>query len=95
MDFSPSDRVIQLRERIEAFLDEHYYPVELEALQALDQEVGPGKPYPDILVEIRERAKREGLWNLFLPDEVYVEVTGEMQQTLDELSEERDLPLVG
>ena len=26
MDFTPSDRVLQLRERIAGFLDEHYYP---------------------------------------------------------------------
>src|SRR4051812_2300240 len=69
MDFTPSDRVLQLRERIEGFLDEHYYPVELEALQALDREVTTGVPYPQILVEMRERAKSEGLWNLFLPDD--------------------------
>jgi acyl-CoA dehydrogenase len=69
MDFSPSPRVEELRDRIGAFLDEHVYPVELEALRALDEEVGPGVPYPQILVEIRERAKVEGLWNMFLPDE--------------------------
>src|SRR5947209_6380695 len=69
MDFSPSPRVEELRGRIEAFIDEHVYPVELEALKALDQEVGPGVPYPRILVELRERAKAEGLWNLFLPGE--------------------------
>src|ERR671939_376762 len=69
MDFSPSPQVEELRERIAAFLDEHVYPVELEALRALDEEVGPGKPYPDILVDIRARAKDEGLWNMFLPDE--------------------------
>jgi acyl-CoA dehydrogenase len=69
MDFKPSPRVEELSARIGEFLDEHVYPVELEALRALDEEVGPGKPYPDILVEIRERAKREGLWNMFLPDE--------------------------
>ena len=69
MDFSPSPRVEELRGRIGAFLDEHVYPVELEALRALDEEVGPGVPYPQILVEIREHAKAEGLWNLFLPDE--------------------------
>jgi acyl-CoA dehydrogenase len=69
MDFTPSDRVLQLRERIEGFLDEHYYPVELEAIQALDREVTAGVAYPQILVEMRERAKAEGLWNLFLPDD--------------------------
>jgi acyl-CoA dehydrogenase len=69
MDFTPSDRVIQLQERIESFLDEHYYPIELELLRALDEEVGPGVPYPRNLVEVREPAKAEGLWNLFLPDD--------------------------
>jgi acyl-CoA dehydrogenase len=69
VDFTPSPRVEELRGRIEAFVDEHVYPVEREALVALDEEVGPGVPYPRILVELRERAKGEGLWNLFLPGE--------------------------
>src|SRR3954453_22739745 len=67
MDFSPSDRVKSLTERLDAFLEEHVYPVELEGLHALDAEVKPGVPYPRILVELRDRAKSEGLWNLFLP----------------------------
>jgi acyl-CoA dehydrogenase len=69
MDFSPSPRVEELRERVDGFLAEHVYPVEFEALKALDEEVKPGVPYPRILVELRERAKAEGLWNLFLPGE--------------------------
>ncbi|MEA2421284.1 MAG: acyl-CoA dehydrogenase, partial [Thermoleophilaceae bacterium] len=69
MDFSPSPRVEELRGRIAAFLDEHVYPVELEALHALDEEVREGVPYPRVLVELRERAKADGLWNLFLPGE--------------------------
>ena len=73
MDFTPSARVEELRERIGSFLDEHFYPVEMEALRALDEEVTveTGRAYPEILVELRERAKSEGLWNLFLPDEHY------------------------
>jgi acyl-CoA dehydrogenase len=71
MDFSPSDRVAELLERVGSFMEEHVYPVEDEALRALDEEVGPGVPYPTVLVELRERAKAEGLWNLFLPDERY------------------------
>src|SRR4051812_35272977 len=69
MDFAPSDRVTELSERIGAFLDEHVYPVEMETLQALDTEVGPGVPYPRILADLRDKAKAEGLWNLFLADE--------------------------
>ncbi|MBX5470032.1 MAG: acyl-CoA dehydrogenase family protein [Thermoleophilaceae bacterium] len=71
MDFSPSPQVESLLERIRAFMDDHVYPVEREAFAALDEEVRPGVAYPRIIVELRERAKAEGLWNLFLPDERY------------------------
>src|ERR671915_420819 len=69
MDFAPSDRVASLLERIHEFMEEHVGPVEAEAYEALDREVAPGVPYPAILVELRERARDEGLWNLFMPDE--------------------------
>ena len=69
MDFAPSDRVVELRERIGAFVAEHVMPVEREAMAALDEEVRPGVAYPRILIDLRERARAEGLWNLFLPDE--------------------------
>ncbi|MDP9134357.1 MAG: acyl-CoA dehydrogenase family protein [Actinomycetota bacterium] len=69
MDFAPSERVAELRDRVRAFMAEHVMPVEDEAMRALDDEVGPGVAYPSILVELRERAKGEGLWNLFMPDE--------------------------
>jgi acyl-CoA dehydrogenase len=71
MDFAPSDRVAELLERVRAFMEEHVDPVEREGMEALDAEVGPGVAYPQILVELRERAKAEGLWNLFMPDERY------------------------
>jgi acyl-CoA dehydrogenase len=69
MDFAPSERIEKLRERVTEFVEEHVYPVEAEALHALDQEVGPGVAYPKVLIELRERAKSEGLWNLFMPNE--------------------------
>ncbi|MGH2922819.1 MAG: acyl-CoA dehydrogenase family protein [Solirubrobacterales bacterium] len=68
MDFRPSPAVESLTERIEAFMDEHIYPVEGEIHATIDAEVKPGVPYPEILVEIRHNAREEGLWNLFLPD---------------------------
>jgi acyl-CoA dehydrogenase len=69
MDFTPSPQVAELRERVLDFMDAEIYPVEREIMEALDAEVGPGVPYPQILVGIREKAKAEGLWNLFMPDE--------------------------
>src|SRR5436190_4797840 len=52
-------------------MEEHVFPVELEAMRGLDDEVGPGTAYPEVLVEIRARAREEGLWNLFMPDQRY------------------------
>ena len=71
MDFSPSPQVEQLLEQIRSFMDEHVYPNEREASEALDDEVGPGVAYPELVREIRQRARAEGLWNLFMPDERY------------------------
>jgi acyl-CoA dehydrogenase len=69
MDFAPSDRVATLLDRVREFMEEHVDPVEREAMEAFDEEVGPGVAYAQIVIELRERAKAEGLWNLFLPDD--------------------------
>jgi acyl-CoA dehydrogenase len=69
MDFNPSPELAALRERVLDFIDAEIYPQEREIMEALDAEVGPGVPYPQRLVEVREKAKGEGLWNLFMPDE--------------------------
>jgi acyl-CoA dehydrogenase len=71
VDFAPSDRVADLLDRIRGFMEEHVDPVEAQAMRALDDEVRPGVPYPPVLVELRERARGEGLWNLFLPGDEY------------------------
>jgi acyl-CoA dehydrogenase len=69
MDFNPSPEVAQLRERVLDFMDAEIYPQEREIMEALDAEVGAGIPYPQNLTAVREKAKGEGLWNLFMPDE--------------------------
>jgi acyl-CoA dehydrogenase len=69
MDFAPTPQVETLRERILDFMDAEVYPRERELTAALDAEVTAGVPYPAELVEVREGAKAEGLWNLFMPDE--------------------------
>lgn len=63
------DEIEELRDRVRAFMDEHIFPIEAELHEALDREVGPGVPYPEALVGIRARARDEGLWNLFMPDD--------------------------
>jgi acyl-CoA dehydrogenase len=73
MDFTPTPQVESLLERIREFNEEHVYPAEMELLKALDEEVTVDTPraYSEGLVELRERAKADGLWNLFMPDERY------------------------
>ncbi|MEA2420405.1 MAG: hypothetical protein QOE60_2611, partial [Thermoleophilaceae bacterium] len=50
MDFAPSDRVTALLDRVREFTAEHVDPVEREAMEAFDNEVRPGVPYPDIVL---------------------------------------------
>jgi acyl-CoA dehydrogenase len=69
VDFKPSPEVAALRERVLDFMDDNVYPQERQIMEGLDAEVASGVPYPKVLVEIREKAKSEGLWNLFMPDE--------------------------
>jgi acyl-CoA dehydrogenase len=66
MDFTPSPRVVELKQRIVEFLNEHVYPREMELLRD-EHEIRAGVPYPKKIVELRQKAKALGLWNLFLP----------------------------
>ena len=69
MDFDHSDRVSEYAARIESFLAEHIYPNE-ERFYREAETLGPWKVYP-VVEELKEIARREGLWNLFLPDSDY------------------------
>jgi len=70
MDFELSPTVRELKTRIAAFMERHIHPAEAEILAQSD-DIRPGVPYPPALLPIRQRAKAEGLWNLFLPDKEY------------------------
>src|SRR5215217_2957705 len=70
MQFSYSDKVIDLQKRVTAFMDEHVYPAE-EAFEAeMDAARKSGNPWvPTRTVEaLKEKARAAGLWNLFLPE---------------------------
>jgi acyl-CoA dehydrogenase len=70
VDFNYSKKSLDLQEKLNKFFDEHIYPVE----KAYDQEIedsGNSLHIPDILDELKDKAKKIGLWNLFLPDNDY------------------------
>jgi acyl-CoA dehydrogenase len=66
MDFAPSPRAAELRDRVREFLAERILPREAELTAAIDEEVAPGVAYPAAIRELRAQARAEGLWNLWL-----------------------------
>ena len=67
MNFEFSPKVQDLRERLQAFMDEHVYPN--EALYLKQHAAGDPWEPAKIIDELKDRAKEAGLWNLFLPRE--------------------------
>ena len=66
MDFELTDRCKDFQERVTAFMEERIYPA--EAVYE-DQMRASGNPnfHPPVLEELKEEARRRGLWNLFHP----------------------------
>jgi acyl-CoA dehydrogenase len=67
MDFQPSKRCIEFQERLKAFMDEHVYPAEPVYERQL-KESGDPHHQPQIMEDLKVRAREAGLWNMFLPD---------------------------
>jgi acyl-CoA dehydrogenase len=67
MDFQPSERCVELQERLNAFMDEHVYPAESVYERQL-AEAGDPHHQPAVMEELKALAKQAGLWNMFLPD---------------------------
>ncbi|MDB5556643.1 MAG: putative acyl-CoA dehydrogenase [Rhizobium sp.] len=64
MEFGHSKRILDLLERLNAFMDEHVYPNE----RLYHEQVAANRwGHPPILEELKTKARSEGLWNLFLP----------------------------
>ncbi len=72
MDFAPSPRSAELRDRVRAFVADHVSPLE----QRLAERRRATRASPDWrtwtvdpeVTALKARARAEGLWNLFLPD---------------------------
>ncbi|MFN7936992.1 MAG: acyl-CoA dehydrogenase family protein [Bryobacteraceae bacterium] len=65
MNFDYSPKVQQLREKLLAFMDEHIYPNE-ERFHAEVEQTGWG--VIPVIEELKPVARKQGLWNLFLPE---------------------------
>ncbi|SER91540.1 acyl-CoA dehydrogenase family protein [Streptomyces qinglanensis] len=70
MDFAYDARTEELRERLLAFMTEHVYPAEQTAEEQRAAQDSPWSTVP-VLEELKAEARKQGLWNLFLPDEEY------------------------
>ena len=70
MDFNYSKKSLDLQEKLLNFFDDHIYPNE-EAYDVEIEQSGNSLHIPDLLDELKNKAKDVGLWNLFLPDDEY------------------------
>ncbi|MGW1672081.1 acyl-CoA dehydrogenase family protein [Streptomyces sp. NPDC002324] len=70
MDFAFDARTEELRSRLLAFMDAYVYPAEAVAEE---QRAGLASPWdtPAVVEDLKAEARRQGLWNLFLPDSEY------------------------
>lgn len=71
MDFSYSKKVKELQEKLSNFMEQHIYPNERVYEQQLNEQESRWSAVPPIMEELKEKAKAEGLWNLFLPESEY------------------------
>jgi acyl-CoA dehydrogenase len=65
MQFTHSDKVVALQEKLGDFMDRHIYPS--EARHAHEIETGDRWQPTALMEELKRQARLEGLWNLFLP----------------------------
>ncbi|MFE7513857.1 acyl-CoA dehydrogenase family protein [Streptomyces sp. NPDC057540] len=70
MDFAFDPRTEELRAKLLAFMEEHVHPAEAVAEE---QRALLSSPWdtPPVVEELKAEARRQGLWNLFLPDAEY------------------------
>jgi alkylation response protein AidB-like acyl-CoA dehydrogenase len=67
MDLTPSDASKELAKRIEAFVEQRVLPLEADLL-AVDRPEAERWSEPAAVRALKQEAKSQGLWNLFLPD---------------------------
>jgi alkylation response protein AidB-like acyl-CoA dehydrogenase len=73
MDFELSARSKELQQKLQAFFDEHIYPNEETYTRQLEAFGENRWQVPAIVDELKDKAKKAGLWNLFLPHSETIE----------------------
>jgi acyl-CoA dehydrogenase len=69
MDFSPSLRAQGFIQRLSAFMQEHILPAEQEYFaQIQNHSDWRAWRQPPVMETLKDKARKEGLWNLFLPN---------------------------
>ncbi len=69
MDFELSEKVVELRDRLVAFMDERVYPAEPEVREFVER-MGGDRIAP-VIEDLKRAAREAGLWNLWMPDPEY------------------------
>lgn len=70
MNFEYSDKVKKLQAELTEFMEKYIYPHEKTYQDQLNE--GDNRwEVPPIMEELKEKAKKAGLWNLFLPESEY------------------------
>ncbi|MER8101951.1 acyl-CoA dehydrogenase family protein [Kitasatospora sp. NPDC094016] len=69
MDFAYDARTNELRAQLLAFMDEHVYPAEAALAQQLADPAREAWSIPPVVAELQAEARKQGLWNLFIPGE--------------------------
>ena len=77
MDFDYSPKTKELQARLQRFMDEYIYPNEATYWSELEANTQAGKRWSHLhfLDGLKDKAKEQGLWNLFLPKDT-AEIAG-------------------
>lgn len=71
LNFSYSEKVVTLQKKVIHFMEEYVYPNEKVYQEQLNQQKTRWSDIPPIMEELKQKAKSNGLWNLFLPESEY------------------------